>query len=106
MQIESLNDELKNKDSIIESRGNTISELRNDYNEKVAEVNELEKKIRNFYNTSESIVQQQPYQNPVYITYSGSKYHKYGCFHLKKSCIKIELSTAKSKGYTPCKNCL
>ena len=40
----------------------------------------------------------------VYITNTGSKYHNYGCRHLK-STIEITLSQAKAKGYTPCGTC-
>ncbi|WP_352404471.1 ComEC/Rec2 family competence protein [Sporanaerobacter acetigenes] len=41
----------------------------------------------------------------VYITNTGSKYHKAGCRYLKKSKIPMKLSEAKSQGYTPCKVC-
>lgn len=41
----------------------------------------------------------------VYITETGSKYHRAGCSYLKKSCISISLSDAKSRGYTPCSRC-
>jgi len=41
----------------------------------------------------------------VYITATGSKYHKDGCRHLAKSKIPISLSEAKSKGYEPCGTC-
>lgn len=98
LQIEQLNKEIKNKESIIESKEEAITVFRNDYYKKIDEVKELEEKINNFYTTP-------TYHNPVYITYSGGKYHRWGCVHLNKSCIKIELLTAKSKGYTPCKNC-
>lgn len=37
----------------------------------------------------------------VYITKSGSKYHRAGCQYLKKSSIPISLSEAKSRGYSP-----
>lgn len=41
----------------------------------------------------------------VYITETGSKYHRAGCSYLKKSCISISLSNAKAQGYTPCSRC-
>ena len=41
----------------------------------------------------------------VYITDSGSKYHREGCRHLTKSKIAIALSDAVARGYTPCKVC-
>ena len=40
----------------------------------------------------------------VYITNTGSKYHNYGCRHLK-SVIEITLSQAKARGYAPCGTC-
>lgn len=41
----------------------------------------------------------------VYITKTGSKYHRSGCQYLKKSKISISLSDAKAKGYTACSKC-
>lgn len=41
----------------------------------------------------------------VYITATGSKYHRSGCSYLKKSSIPISLSSAKAQGYTPCSRC-
>lgn len=40
----------------------------------------------------------------VYVTDTGSKYHKAGCSYLKSS-NKITLSDAKNWGYTPCSRC-
>ena len=41
----------------------------------------------------------------VYITKSGTKYHRSGCSYLSSSKIEISLDDAKSKGYTPCSKC-
>lgn len=41
----------------------------------------------------------------VYVTNTGSKYHKSGCQYLKESKIPISLSDAKAQGYTPCSKC-
>lgn len=41
----------------------------------------------------------------VYVTESGSKYHKDGCRYLKDSMIKIKLTDAKNKDYEPCSVC-
>ena len=43
--------------------------------------------------------------NTVYITESGEKYHRAGCQYLWHSCIEVDLSWAKSHGYTPCSKC-
>lgn len=40
----------------------------------------------------------------VYVTETGSKYHRSGCRYLSKSKIAISLSEAK-KSYTPCSVC-
>lgn len=41
----------------------------------------------------------------VYITKTGSKYHRWGCKYLKDSCILIDLDEAKARGYTPSSEC-
>lgn len=41
----------------------------------------------------------------VYITDTGSKYHRDGCRYLSKSKIKITLKEAVERGYTPCSVC-
>lgn len=41
----------------------------------------------------------------VYITRTGTKYHKSSCQHLRQSKIAIQLAEAKRKGYGPCKTC-
>lgn len=41
----------------------------------------------------------------VYITNTGSKYHRDGCSTLSKSCIPISRSDAISAGYDPCGIC-
>lgn len=41
----------------------------------------------------------------VYITETGTKYHKAGCRYLKDSKIEITLEEAQEEGYTACKVC-
>lgn len=41
----------------------------------------------------------------VYITNTGSKYHRSGCQYLRKSQIAISKSNAQARGYTPCSRC-
>lgn len=41
----------------------------------------------------------------VYITKTGSKYHRGNCRYLRKSKIPISLEEAKRRGYTPCSVC-
>lgn len=41
----------------------------------------------------------------VYVTRTGSKYHKYGCQYLSQSCVPISYADATAKGYTACSRC-
>jgi hypothetical protein len=41
----------------------------------------------------------------VYITKSGTKYHRAGCQSLSKSAIPISKTEAEKRGYTPCSRC-
>jgi len=41
----------------------------------------------------------------VYITKSGTKYHRDGCRYLSSSKISISIEDAIKKGYEPCKVC-
>lgn len=41
----------------------------------------------------------------VYVTKTGTKYHRMGCRHLKRSAIPIKLKDAIKAGYTPCSVC-
>lgn len=41
----------------------------------------------------------------VYITKTGSKYHRSGCQYLRSSKIAVTLIDAVSSGYTPCSRC-
>jgi len=44
-------------------------------------------------------------ETTVYITKTGTHYHRYGCRYLSRSCIAITLTQAQSRGYTPCSVC-
>lgn len=41
----------------------------------------------------------------VYITKTGTKYHRAGCSYLAKSSIPISRKDAEARGYAPCKVC-
>jgi len=64
---------------------------------------------RSGYVTPEIKPKEQPQEETkeitVYITKSGSKYHRAGCRYLSKSMIPISLKDAKERGYSPCKVC-
>jgi len=42
----------------------------------------------------------------VYITQTGTKYHKKSCSHLRESKIEIKLKEAKWRDYEPCESCV
>jgi hypothetical protein len=44
-------------------------------------------------------------ETTVYVTKTGSKYHRSGCQYLRQSQIAISLSSAKAQGYTACSKC-
>lgn len=41
----------------------------------------------------------------VYVTRTGSKYHRGSCSYLSSSKIEIDLDDAKDDGYSPCSKC-
>nr|WP_315022511.1 hypothetical protein [uncultured Aminipila sp.] len=53
----------------------------------------------------ETAEQSQSNEYTVYITETGSKYHRDGCRYLKQSQISISKSNAINQGYTPCSIC-
>lgn len=46
-----------------------------------------------------------PLEDTVYVTNTGTKYHKSTCRHLAKSKIAMKKSEAIKKGYTACTVC-
>ena len=52
----------------------------------------------------EEPVYQEPVEETVYVTNSGSKYHRDGCRYLEKSKIPISLSDAQAR-YERCSKC-
>jgi hypothetical protein len=48
---------------------------------------------------------EQPKEVIVYVTKTGTKYHRAGCQYLAKSAITMKLADAKAQGYTPCSRC-
>nr|DAP79765.1 MAG TPA: Protein of unknown function (DUF4236) [Caudoviricetes sp.] len=47
----------------------------------------------------------EPQTETVYVTNSGTKYHRAGCSHLKSSKIEMDKDAAIAAGYTACKSC-
>ncbi len=57
-------------------------------------------------NSGNQSTESEPVQSlTVYITETGTKYHRWGCQYLRKSCIPVSLADARSDGYTACSRC-
>ena len=69
-----------------------------------SKLTEQQKAIADQYRPSEADLAKK--QNVmVYITVSGSKYHKNGCQYLRSSKIAINKNTAIARGYSACSVC-
>jgi competence protein ComEC len=55
--------------------------------------------------SDQEVKDQDPQTQTVFITRTGSKYHRSGCRYLRSSQIPISLKDAKARGYTPCEVC-
>lgn len=55
--------------------------------------------------SSSSSNSSKPQSTTVYITKTGSKYHRSGCQYLSKSKISISSDDAKARGYSACSRC-
>lgn len=90
----------------LESKSNTLTET---ISEQEKKINELEAQLSTATkpsSSSGSSSSSSPSQSAtVYITRTGSKYHRAGCQYLRQSKIAINLSDAKNQGYTACSVC-
>ena len=67
---------------------------------------ETTKKVKpNKQSTTAKSVQQDDKSDMVWIPNSGAKYHKSASCSGMKNPSHVSLSTAKARGYTPCKKC-
>lgn len=58
-----------------------------------------------FYQTFPSQIGTFSPSDIVYVTQTGSRYHRYGCRYLSRSSIPISRSQAVASGYEPCSVC-
>jgi len=58
-------------------------------------------KVKEPPKTAEEPKEEEKKEITVYVTNTGSKYHRAGCRYLSKSCIPISLDSAKTRGYDP-----
>jgi len=55
--------------------------------------------------TPAPVVRPPPVGVTVYVTNTGSKYHRAGCQYLRRSEIPMTLGQAEARGYSPCSRC-
>lgn len=118
-QIETLKEDKIELQALVETLNNTIDYQANRQKELEEDIQDLKNSNADLQNQLEKKVtpppskpstysppSQQPQQSvTVYVTKTGSKYHKSGCQYLRQSCIAKSLSNATSQGYTPCSKC-
>lgn len=93
-QITDLNGKVKNLETQKVELENKIQSLQKQQSQN--QIKNSNSTSNNSYNDNSS--------ETVYITNTGSKYHRSGCSYLKSS-IKINKSEAIKRGYTPCSRC-
>lgn len=75
------------------------------FDAKVSNINENDKKSGNIETVTRKNTSKDISGTIVYITKTGTKYHRASCSYLRKSKIKITLKKAKEEGLTPCSRC-
>ena len=98
-------------ESIIEPEPTTETEVQTDNimetEIETEEVNTPEQTIQTEYivQTETPVIETESPEIIVYITNTGSKYHRSSCRHLSESKIETTLSNALASGYGPCGTC-
>lgn len=106
-QIADLKDENSKLTEENKSLKSKVASLESDNKELKSDNSSLQKKITsasadtNYKEETES----ESSSYTVYITNTGSKYHRAGCRYLRQSQHKISKEEAESEGYTPCSVC-
>lgn len=125
-ELKKLNEEKDSAKQLLAEANSKIEELSTQNNDKDAEIKKLQSEIAEYEaskttasassetedgqgKVSETNVtsQQESINNSytVYITKTGSKYHRSGCRYLSKSQISIDKNDAISQGYSACSVC-
>ena len=98
--------DLSSKYNVLQTTNTSLEDQLNDY---IIASNNTSNSISN--NTSNSISNsnnsssQNSLSSGVYITRTGSKYHRGSCSYLRNSRISISRSNAIAQGYEPCSRC-
>lgn len=95
--------ELISKDRLeIKEEKEKLEEKIDSLNKKISELEEANKKTTT---TKKKTTKKKTKSVTVYVTNTGSKYHKSWCSYLNQSKIPISLKNAKAQGYTACSRC-
>ena len=100
-----LSEKVNDLNDVIVSLKNTNSDLQDEVSSLKNKLNANTHSAPAYSQSSNQSYNQSSTSQTVYVTNTGSKYHKYGCQYLRKSCIARDLATAQSQGYTPCSKC-
>jgi len=113
-ELETQNGELNLQKQQLEEQLENVSsqksELESQVNSLTTQNQELQNKVNSLSSTSSQSSApkvESPVTNSytVYITNTGSKYHRESCSYLKQSKIAIDESDAIARGYTACSRC-
>ncbi len=96
---------LEEENKKLETENKTLETEKQTLNQEIEQIKSS--KINNSSSSKSSSITSNTNTNSeiVYITSTGTKYHRDGCSYLKKSKIQTTLSSAQSRGYTPCSRC-
>lgn len=86
-------------EDLIDIKAARISNLEVENQKLTNELEMYKAQLEKYKSTTEKM------ENTVYITRTGSKYHKSSCSYLRQSKISINLSNAIRQGYTACSRC-
>lgn len=119
-EVSQLNEEISHLTEVVDATQQTADNWQEKYNDVSRELASLERQIRDQEVLDAQIDQFENYvsnsSNPaptpepqtsvtVYVTNTGSKYHRWGCQYLWNSSIAVALDYALASGYTPCSRC-
>ena len=101
--------ELQNAVTGILNQTNAISsgsESNSNYNKELSSNEMSIEPSESYIESDSSIVSVDGTDGLVYVTPTGSKYHKFGCQYLQGTdMLDLYISEAQEKGYTPCRIC-
>ena len=100
------NDALREQLSITQSDAKNAAaaadELQKQVDDMTTQIDELNSRLEQTAQAGANVSAAGPM---VYVTPSGSKYHKEGCQYIGKHATKMSLADAKEAGYTACAKC-